>query len=193
MEKFRGISWMFFRPPKLARWCVEEITKLSSIDRVVLWSESGRKRGFDMSDKTLLKEFEIISQQEPDKLRNYLCKVSEWHNQGMDDFQKQYPLSFTMIWESYRKSGIIITNNLSRHLQESDAHFAFWHTYMINLITQDERDGGKLMDLDSLELVGYDPSYMFNIGRYTYKDKKGNERKTIWDIGQQEPPRFMYG
>jgi hypothetical protein len=34
---------------------------------------------------------------------------------------------------------------------------------------------------------------MYNVGRYTFKDKNGKQRKSIWDISKEEVPRFMYG
>ena len=75
---------------------------------------------------------------------------------------------------------------------ESDYNFARFYTRC--QLDGFARRGGNVIfnDWDPIEMVKYDPEFLFGVGQYTFRDRNGHELESIWDFRQATLPHFFY-
>ena len=192
------LYWILPEAEKLASWVVKDLTGVGKLEEWVMEKEA---RGtltsgiFMRNDR--INSFEILKKQNPEKVRKQLCKITQDYNNGVNEFLKTHPMSSFAIWNSYRKwQATTPSATMSGLLNSvSDDEFAFRYMYFMERTANhpDNYPPEIAFDIKSpFTLVEHDLSYLHYVGRYKFRDSKGKEVSTIWDLREKDLPRFKY-
>jgi hypothetical protein len=137
--------------------------------------------------------FAIMKEREPRLVRNTLLDITQKYNSNRKELAKTHPIFLSRAWDLYKMTGVSFRSPVfdSMFKTESDESFArFYVRQQWNMFMQQGRSPFEAWsDFEKLE---YDSEFLFGVGKYKFRDKRGNEMETIWDLRQEKFPAFIY-
>lgn len=192
MSNIANLEWVLPNELKIARWAVKEVAGLTQAEQFILWSQSREFGGA----KAFLADFNLLQTKEPERLRQALSKISKSYNQQLGNFLRTSPLTAEVIWRKYRTLGAVMggyTAVPQKLFELSDAQFAVWYLGTFEAVARAEEKRIKRFDVSGqITLVEHELPFMHYVGRFKFKDVKGNERRDLWDLRQPGIPEFIY-
>jgi len=188
------LNLILFSPEELRKIVVNSAREIVPMDDLASQAVFERVSGEKVSDWDYRIAFSVLKERESRVVHDSLICLAQKYNFTQKELLKKHPAFAQMAWDTYKKLGISFRSLAfdSMFKTESDSNFGRFYT---RSQLMDFTNSGRNMlfnDWNEIEVVKYDPDFLFGVGQYKFRDINGNELESIWDFRQKKLPAFVY-
>lgn len=187
----KSLNWLLVSPAEIREIVVNRARRFVPKEHLASQVALDRVSGENVSEWDYRVAFGVLQEREGNILGDLLLSYSKEYNKLRAEFRKTHPISAKRIWDFYKMTNVAFRSATFSSMLTDLSDGDFSRFYMREqLICLGEAPFFK--GWDNIELVSYDPNFLFGVGQYKFRDKIGQESESIWDFRQKDLPAFVY-
>lgn len=188
------INLILFSPEELRKIVVNSARGIVPKNDLASQAVFERVSGEKVSDWDYQIAFSVLKERESRVTRDIILRVAREYNLMRKEIVKTHPLFTQMAWDTYKKIGVSFRSSAFDSMLKTELDLDFARFYIRCQLEGFSNRGGNIIfnDWDKVEVVKYDPDFLFGVGQYKFRDRNGDELESIWDFRQAKLPNFIY-